>query len=96
MRAFVADGASYIGSICVEELLNPGHQVTVYDNLSEGHRLAVDPRAKLIQNCLSDATGVKHASQEQQPEALMHFAANALVGGSMIRENTSGTTSPTA
>jgi UDP-glucose 4-epimerase len=84
MNVFVTGGAGYIGSICVEELLNTGHQVTVYDNLSEGHRSAVDPRAKFIQNCLSDAAGVKQALQKHQPEAVMHFAANALVGESMI------------
>ncbi|HPU57792.1 MAG TPA: NAD-dependent epimerase/dehydratase family protein, partial [Verrucomicrobiota bacterium] len=43
MNVFVTGGAGYIGSICAEELLNAGHQVTVYDDLSEGHRSAVDP-----------------------------------------------------
>ena len=38
MNVFVAGGAGHIGSACVEELLNAGHAVTVYDNLSEGHR----------------------------------------------------------
>lgn len=83
MNVFVTGGAGYIGSICVEELLNAGHQVTVYDNLSEGHRSAVDPRAKFVQNCLSDAASVKQVLQKYQPEAVMHFAANALVGESM-------------
>ena len=41
MNVFVTGGAGYIGSVCVEELLNAGHHVTVYDNLSEGHRAAV-------------------------------------------------------
>ncbi len=48
MNVFVTGGAGYIGSVCVEELLNAGHQVTVYDNLTEGHRSAVDSRAKFI------------------------------------------------
>src|SRR5438067_12956583 len=48
MNVFVTGGAGYIGSICTEELLNARHQVTVYDNLSEGHRSAVDPRARFI------------------------------------------------
>ena len=48
MNVFVTGGAGYIGSICTEELLNAGHQVTVYDNLTEGHRSAVDQRAKFI------------------------------------------------
>ena len=48
MNVFVTGGAGYIGSICAEELLNAGHQVTVYDNLTEGHRSAVDARAKFV------------------------------------------------
>ena len=48
MNVFVTGGAGYIGSICTEELLNAGHQVTVYDNLSEGHRSAVDGRARFV------------------------------------------------
>ena len=38
MNVFVTGGAGYIGSVCVEELLDAGHVVTVFDNLSEGHR----------------------------------------------------------
>jgi UDP-glucose 4-epimerase len=48
MNVFVTGGAGYIGSVCTEELLNAGHSVTVYDNLTEGHRSAVDARAKFI------------------------------------------------
>jgi UDP-glucose 4-epimerase len=83
MNVFVTGGAGYIGSICVEELLNAGHQVTVLDNLTEGHRSAVDPRAKFIQGCLSDAALVTQAVRGSQTEAILHFAANALVGESM-------------
>jgi UDP-glucose 4-epimerase len=49
MNVLVTGGAGYIGSICVEELINAGHSVTVLDNLSEGHRSAVDPRARFVQ-----------------------------------------------
>ena len=41
----VTGGAGYIGSVCGEELLNAGHTVTVFDNLTEGHCAAVDGRA---------------------------------------------------
>jgi UDP-glucose 4-epimerase len=83
MNVFVTGGAGYIGSVCVEELLNAGHRVTVYDNLSEGHRAAVDARANLIPGCLSDAALVKHAVRDAQADAVLHFAAHALVGESM-------------
>ena len=49
MKVFVTGGAGYIGSICVEQLLDAGHKVFVLDNLSEGHRAAVDPRAELFE-----------------------------------------------
>lgn len=84
MNVIVTGGAGYIGSICVEELLNAGHTVTVYDNLTEGHRSAVDPRAKFVEGCLSDPSKVQQAMKDASAEAVMHFAANALVGESMI------------
>ena len=83
MNVFVTGGAGYIGSICVEELLNAGHSVTVFDNLTEGHRSAVDPRAKFIQGCLGDAALIARAVQQAGAEAVLHFAAKALVGESM-------------
>lgn len=83
MNVFVTGGAGYIGSICVEELLNAGHAVTVYDNLTEGHRSAVDARASFVEGCLSDPAKVEQAMKDAGAEAVMHFAANALVGESM-------------
>lgn len=83
MRVFVTGGAGYIGSVCTEELLNAGHQVTVYDNLSEGHRSAVDSRAKFILGRPDERDDIQNAVKSVQPEAILHFAANALVGESM-------------
>jgi UDP-glucose 4-epimerase len=67
----------------VEEALNAGHAVTVYDNLSEGHRSAVDPRATFVQAELSDETRILDALRQAKAEVIVHFAANALVGESM-------------
>ena len=61
MNVFVTGGAGYIGSVCVEELINAGHKVTVLDNLSEGHHSAVDSRAKFIQGDLGDPTLIRPA-----------------------------------
>lgn len=83
MNVFVTGGAGYIGSVCTEELLNAGHTVTVFDNLTEGHRSAVDPRAKFIEGCLSDSALVKQSLREARAGAILHFAASALVGESM-------------
>ncbi len=83
MNVFVTGGAGYIGSICAEELLNAGHQVTVYDNLTEGHRSAVDPRATFVFAKPEVEGDILYAVKQAKPDAIMHFAANALVGESM-------------
>ena len=41
MRVLVTGGAGYIGSVVSEQLVNDGHEVVIYDNLSKGHRGAV-------------------------------------------------------
>jgi UDP-glucose 4-epimerase len=83
MHIFVTGGAGYIGSICTEELINAGHQVTVFDNLTEGHRLALDKRATFIEGDLMDRDVIIPAVKNAKVDAIMHFAANALVGESM-------------
>jgi UDP-glucose 4-epimerase len=84
MNVFVTGGAGYIGSTCVEQLLETGHRVTVYDNLSEGHRSAIDERAAYVPGDLADAVRVGQAVKNAGAEAIIHFAANALVGESMV------------
>ena len=83
MNVFVTGGAGYIGSICVEELINAGHSVTVFDNLTEGHRSAVDRRTNFVQGDLSDQELISKSVRDAKAEAVMHFAAYALVGESM-------------
>jgi UDP-glucose 4-epimerase len=83
MHIFVTGGAGYIGSVCVEQMLDAGHRVTVFDNLTEGHRRAVDPRAQLVTGDLQERCQIEDALEQASPEAVMHFAANALVGESM-------------
>lgn len=84
MHILVAGGAGYIGSICTEELLNAGHTVTVYDNLGEGHRLAIDDRAVFIKGDLANRDETFDALATARPDAVMHFAAFAQVGESMV------------
>jgi UDP-glucose 4-epimerase len=83
MHIFVTGGAGYIGSICSEELINSGHQVTIFDNLTEGHRKAIDPRATFVEGDLANRDVIINAVKSAKPDAIMHFAANALVGESM-------------
>ncbi|MGD0614881.1 MAG: UDP-glucose 4-epimerase GalE [Verrucomicrobiota bacterium] len=87
MNVLVTGGAGYIGSICAEELLNAGHQVTVYDNLSEGHRSAVDSRARFLLGKPEEPGDILKAVRSAKPDAIMHFAASALVGESMTHPN---------
>ena len=82
-KIIVTGGAGYIGSICVEQMINQGFEVSVFDNLTEGHAKAVDPRADFYQGDLADRSVLRHAFEQAKPEAVMHFAANALVGESM-------------
>jgi len=83
MKIFVVGGAGYIGSVCAELLLNEVHEVTIFDNLTEGHRRAVDSRASFIQGELAERAQIQAALSNTRPDAVMHFAANALVGESM-------------
>ena len=87
MNVLVTGGAGYIGSVCTEELLNAGHQVTVYDNLSEGHRSAVDSRARFLPGKPEEPGDILKAVRSAKPDAIMHFAASALVGESMTHPN---------
>jgi len=83
MKIFVAGGAGYIGSVCTQLLLDQGHEVAIFDNLTEGHRDAIDSRARFIQGDLGERTQIEVALSTARPDAVMHFAAYALVPESM-------------
>jgi UDP-glucose 4-epimerase len=85
MKLFITGGAGYIGSVTSELMLDAGHEVVVFDNLERGHRAAVDGRARLIVGDLRDEAAIGKALREVKPDAVMHFAAYALVGESMAQ-----------
>ncbi len=85
MKVLVTGGAGYIGSVTAELLLDRGHTAVVFDNLERGHREALDPRARFIQGDLRNPGEIADAMREAQPDAVIHFAAYALVGESMER-----------
>jgi UDP-glucose 4-epimerase len=83
VRVLVTGGAGYIGSHAVRELLSAGHDVTVLDNLSTGHRAAVDPKAHFVQGDMGDAVAVERLLKDRRIEAVLHFAAFIEVGESV-------------
>jgi len=60
-----------------------GHEVLVFDNLQQGHRAAVCAGAEFVRGDLASAGEIDAAIARFQPEAVMHFAADSLVGESM-------------
>jgi UDP-glucose 4-epimerase len=83
MNVLVTGGAGYIGSVVTEELLNDGHKAVVYDSLYKGHREAIDTRAKFVAADLMDSAALRGALKENQIEAVIHMAADSLVGESV-------------
>jgi len=83
MRALVTGGAGYIGSVTAGQLLEAGHQVTVVDDLSRGHREAVPQGAELVVADLADRSRLEPLFREKRFEAVLHFAAFIEAGESM-------------
>ena len=83
-RVLVTGGAGYIGSVVVEELLRDGHQVVVYDNLAKGHRQSVPDNVPFIESDLLDRERLIEAFREHEVEAVIHMAADSLVGESVL------------
>lgn len=77
----VVGGAGYIGSHFVKELVN-NYEVVVLDNLSSGHRWAVDNRAIFVEGDLGDFSTVQKVFETFKIDAVVHFAAFSLVGES--------------
>jgi UDP-glucose 4-epimerase len=82
MKILVTGGAGYIGSHATRLLLRAGHDVWVFDNLSRGHREAV-PGGRLLQGELVDRELLARVLRDRRIDAVMHFAAFALVGESV-------------
>ena len=83
MRVVVTGGAGYIGSVVADELLQAGHDVVVFDNLSRGHRQAVPKNAELVVGDLADRAALDALLQSRATDAVMHFAALIEAGESM-------------
>ncbi len=83
MRVLVTGGAGYIGSVVTEKLTAVGHEAIVYDDLSKGHRQAVVKDAEFVKGDLRSGAELRTALVERGIEAVIHLAADSLVGESM-------------
>lgn len=83
MKVLVTGGAGYIGGHTVLELLRRGEDVVVLDDLSTGFRAAVAAEAHLVQGDIGDAGLLASTMREHRPDAVIHFAAKAVVPDSV-------------
>jgi UDP-glucose 4-epimerase len=83
MRVLVTGGAGYIGSVVTEELVKDGHEAVVFDSLYKGHREAVVRGATLVEADLTDGETLRRTLKERRIEAVIHMAADSLVGESV-------------
>jgi len=96
MRIFVTGAAGYIGSVVTERLVEQGHAVVGFDNLSHGFRDAVHPGAEFVEGDLLDRDALVATMRDGRFDAVVHLAAEALIDASIrdpglfFRANTIG------
>lgn len=83
MSILVLGGAGYIGSHTVFELIDKGEDVVIIDNLQTGHIEAVHPKARFYKGDIRDREFLDNVFAKENIDAVIHFAANSLVGESM-------------
>jgi UDP-glucose 4-epimerase len=82
VRLFVTGGLGYVGSVTTEVLLERGHEVTVFDDVSTGHRAALPAGARLVVGDVRDPVAVT-AALPPGCDAVLHFAAKSIVPDSL-------------
>ena len=83
MNILIPGGCGYIGSATARFLRDQGHEVVVLDNLSEGHRSAWD--GPMVEMDLRDRAALGEFAQGQRFDGIIHFAARAYVGESVLQ-----------
>jgi UDP-glucose 4-epimerase len=82
-RILVTGGAGYIGSVVTSQLLKKGFEVIVFDNLSNGHKRAVPPKAKLVVGETFDRSALDRIFSRHRIDGVVHLAASIEAGESM-------------
>lgn len=83
MSVLVLGGAGYIGSHAVYQLIDQKSEVVIIDNLQTGNRAAIHPDAIFYEGDIRDIQFMREVFEKESIEAVVHFAANSLVGESM-------------
>ncbi|RTR33979.1 UDP-glucose 4-epimerase GalE [Robertmurraya yapensis] len=83
MSILVLGGAGYVGSHAVYQLIDAGKDVVVVDNLQQGHEAALHPNATFYKGDIRDRYFLQSVFEKETIDAVIHFAANSLVGVSM-------------
>ena len=83
MAILVLGGAGYIGSHTVYALKEKGEDVVIIDNLETGYEKALHPEARFYKGDIRDRAFLDSVFEKETIDAVIHFAANSLVGESM-------------
>ena len=83
MTVLVTGAAGYIGSVVAERLIAHGHAVAALDDLSQGHRAAVPNGSEFFEGDLRERGRLAEVMSAVRPDAVVHLAAEALVGESV-------------
>ena len=82
-QILVVGGAGYIGSFTAQALVAHGAAVTIFDNLSSGHKKAIPASASFVQGDISDASSVDALLKSKKFDAILYFASLINVGDSV-------------
>jgi len=83
MKTLVTGGAGFIGATTVQALLDAGHEVLVFDNLSKGYADAIPSQVTLVRGDVGHREQIESVLRDYRPEAVLHFAASIEAGESM-------------
>ncbi|MGL6064179.1 MAG: UDP-glucose 4-epimerase GalE [Fusobacteriaceae bacterium] len=86
-KILVTGGAGYIGSHAVVELLDLGYQVIIVDNLENGYKELIDPRAHFYLGDMREISTFENVFKEHKIDTVMHFAGYIKVGESCVEPN---------